>query len=136
MILQDSLVNSAETVRSAVEGQAGVMVAGSTFVSPGGRNSSDNVDSRLGAAESSPTEQLRFRGLEPSKRYMISLCTESNSGSLSRVTVAEAEAHAEAPLVRPVGYSPRRTNGTICLQACSRGFGGGRRWDASSIFCS
>lgn len=105
MVLQDGLANSAETVKSAVEGQAGVLVRGSRLVSPGGRSSNNNVDGDgLGAAESSPMHQLRFRGLEPSKRYAISLCTESNSGTLSRVTVAEAEAHAEAPLVRPVYY--------------------------------
>lgn len=108
-MLQDSLTNSAKTVKSAVEGQAGVLVAGSTLVSPGGKRSNDSKDSNaLGAAESPPTEQLRFRGLEPSKRYIISLCTESNSGTLSQVTVAVAEAHAEAPLVRPVGHSTRK----------------------------
>lgn len=108
--LQESLTNSADTVKSAVEGQAGVVAAGSTFVSPARSRSGDDLSggsnddigsggNRHDVAEPPPTRDLRFRGLEPSKRYVVSLCTESNSGVLSRVTVVEAEAHAEAPKV-------------------------------------
>ena len=122
VMLQDSLTNSAATIKSAVEGQAGVLAKGSTPVSPGSTSSRSNEDSNgLGAADSPPAQQLRFRGLEPSKRYVISLCTESNSGTLSGVTVAEAEAHAEAPLVRPVGYL------RVCNAIASRISQGGYR---------
>lgn len=118
LLSQEGLENSAESVISAVEGQLGVVVAGSTFVSPEGSSSSGNAQSSSssgssssndfgygygyghGADEAPPLQQIRFRGLEPSKGYVVSLCTESNSGTLSKVTVADAEAHAEAPLVR------------------------------------
>lgn len=136
MVLQDGLANSAETVKSAVEGQAGVLVKGSRLVSPGGRSSNNNVDGDgLGAAESPPVHQLRFRGLEPSKRYAISLCTESNSGTLSRVTVAEAEAHAEAPLVRPVYYKfCSQATVKLVVGACKEACGRGRKYRDTSRF--
>lgn len=114
LLLQESLANCAESVTSAVKGQAGVVVAGSTFVSPGDSSSGNAQSSSSrssndygygygrGADEAPPPQQIRFRGLEPSKRYVVSLCTESNSGTLSKVTVTDAEVHAEAPLVSPV----------------------------------
>ncbi len=121
MSLQESLANSADTVKSAAEGHIGVVAAGSTFVSPGGSRrggdlsggSIDDFDSSghgHDVADLPPRRELHFRGLEPSKRYVVSLCTESNSGILSRVTVVEAEAHAEAPMVRlPGDFSSRIT---------------------------
>lgn len=107
-------MNSAETVKSAAEGQAGVLATGSRFISPGSTSSGGKEDNNeLGAAESPPKHQLRFRGLEPSKRYTVSLCTESNSGTFSSVTVAEAEAHAEAPMVRLVSYPAPKLQHTL-----------------------
>ena len=131
-VLQDSLVNSAGTIKAAVEGQAGVLVKGSRTVSPEGRSSDDNDDGNgLGAGESPPLRQLRFRGLEPRKRYVISLCTESNSGTLSRVIVAEAEPHAEAPLVRPVCYSARKQQRISVSRVLARSLAGGKTRDTS-----
>lgn len=88
-------------------------MAGSTSVSPTGSSNSSNIQSSSrssnngygygyghGDDEPQPSQQIRFRRLKPSKRYVVSLCTESNSGTLSKVIVAEAEVHAEAPLVR------------------------------------
>lgn len=107
LAFQEILTNSAEAVKSAVEGVGGVLMVGSTFVSPGDSGSSSSIQNRINsskdgyssAAEPPPAEQLWFRGLEPKRRYTICLCTESNSGSLSGVTVTEVEAHGEAPLV-------------------------------------
>ncbi|CAM9385228.1 unnamed protein product [Scytosiphon promiscuus] len=110
---KESLTNSAEAVKSAVEGTGGVVVVGSTLITPGGSGRSNSIRNRTnssedghGAAESPPTQQLRFRGLEPKTRYVVSLCTESNSGGLSGVTVTEAEPHGEAPVVAEATAMP------------------------------
>ncbi|CAM9139051.1 unnamed protein product [Hapterophycus canaliculatus] len=110
---KESLISSPESVKSAVEGVEGVLVIGSKYISPGDssgskslRNKMDSSEDGHGAAEASPEQQLRFRGLKPRRRYVISLCTESNSGILSGVTVAEAEAHGEAPVVTEVKAMP------------------------------
>ena len=135
--MQESLTNSADTVKSAVEGQAGVVAAGSTFVSPGGSRSSsvlssgsDNDDDRAiedAVAEPPSARQLRFRGLEASKPYVVSLCTESNSGTLSKVTVVEAEAHAEAPMVRLSDCCRPNANAIGICPALAGRFEGGTR---------
>ena len=137
--MQESLTNSADTVKSAVEGQAGVVAVGYTFVSPGGSRSSSVLNSgsdndndndsatEHGVAEPPSARQLRFRGLEASKRYVVSLCTESNSGTLSKVTVVEAEAHAEAPMVRLSDCCCPRANAIGISSALAGRFEGGTR---------
>ncbi|CAM9283759.1 unnamed protein product [Ectocarpus fasciculatus] len=108
---KESLANSAETVKSAKEG-AGVVAVGSLLISPKSssgsiqRSGKDEHGDGYSRAELPPAQQLRFRGLQPRKRYVVSLCTESNSGTLSKVTVSEAQAHAEAPLVTEVTAMP------------------------------
>lgn len=112
LLPQESLANSAETVKSAKEG-AGVVAVGSLLISPKSgsgsiqRSGKNEYGDGYSHAELSPASQLRFRGLQPRKRYVVLLCTESNSGTLSKVTVSEAQAHAEAPLVseRPAKYT-------------------------------
>lgn len=84
------------------------MAAGSISVSPpgdGSRGAGERGSDSDGSVTHSdkPTQQrLRFRGLTPQKRYAVTLCTESNSGTLSKVIAVEADCHAEAPLVSPV----------------------------------
>lgn len=99
--IQDSLTNSAETVTLAVQGQAGVVLAGSTLIFPSTDDGSSNSDRHGDAEEKQPRQKLRFQGLKPTGRYFASLCTESNSGILSKVVAIGVETHAEAPLVRP-----------------------------------
>ena len=103
---QDSLKHSPEKVKSAIKGQRGVVAAGSVSVSPPGGGSRGGSESGSGSnvmyADVSPAQRLRFQGLTPHKRYTVALCTESNSGTLSKVVAAEADSHAEAPLVSPV----------------------------------
>lgn len=57
-----------------------------------------------GYGEELALKQLRFQELKPARKYMASLFTESNSGSISPVLATEAETHAEAPLVRHSGF--------------------------------
>lgn len=122
LVLQESLKHSAEAVKSAVQGAGGVLVTGSTFISPEERSSGSSIQNRINTTEGGydtdappPVQRLRFRGLEPKRRYVISLCTESNSGSLSGVTVAEAEAHGEAPLVSDFVRSGIYVQPTMCF---------------------
>lgn len=87
-------------VKSAVQGHADVVASGSVFVSPDIGGGTRTINSSSGRYDDEPlVQQRRFQGLKPSGRYVVSLCTESNSGSLSEVVVAEEEVHAEAPLV-------------------------------------
>lgn len=76
---------------SAVRGESGVVVVGSSAILP--RNGGDSDGS---LALSKP---ITFRNLTPGGRYWVYLCTEGNSGSLSEVIALEAELHPEAPLV-------------------------------------
>lgn len=84
---------------SAVQGQAGIVLAGSTVIFPSTDGISSSDDHR-DAGEAQTGDQLRFQGLKPSGQYVVSLCTESNSGIFSKVVVIDAGTHAEAPLVR------------------------------------
>lgn len=93
---QDSLANSPEAIKSAVRGSGGILAAGLTPVSP---STSTGMATTTAHSDISPGNQLLFAGLEPKGRYTLYLCTESNSGSLSGVTVTEAMVHSEAPLV-------------------------------------
>ncbi|CBJ34147.1 conserved unknown protein [Ectocarpus siliculosus] len=108
---KESLANSAEAVKSAKEG-AGVVAVGSLSISAKSgsgsiqRSRKNEYGDGYSHAELSPASQLRFRGLHPRRRYVVSLCTESNSGTLSKVTVSEAKAHAEAPLITEVSAMP------------------------------
>ncbi|CAM9697124.1 unnamed protein product [Ectocarpus sp. 12 AP-2014] len=108
---KERLANSAETVKSAKEG-AGVVAVGSLLISPKSgsgsiqRSGKNEYGDGYSHAELSPASQLRFRGLQPKRRYVILLCTESNSGTLSNVTVSEAQAHAEAPFITEVTVMP------------------------------
>ncbi|CAM9130121.1 unnamed protein product, partial [Laminaria digitata] len=110
---QDSLKQSPEKVKSAIKGQGGVVAAGSVSVSPpqdGSRGAlqsgSDSSSVIHGDTPQTTTQQLQFRGLTPQKRYAVTLCTESSSGTLSMVLAAEADSHAEAPLVAKVTAAP------------------------------
>lgn len=82
------------------------MAAGSTSVSPPGGDGqgASGSDSDSGVTHSgTPTpRRLRFRGLTSQRRYALTLCTESNSGTLSKVVTVEADSHAEAPLVSSI----------------------------------
>ncbi|CAM9253016.1 unnamed protein product [Ectocarpus sp. 4 AP-2014] len=102
---KESLANSAEAVKSAKEG-GGVVAVGSLSISPKSGSGKNEYGDGHSHAELSPASQLRFRGLHPRRRYVVSLCTESNSGTLSKVTVSEAHAHAEAPLITEVTAMP------------------------------
>lgn len=90
-------------VKSAVQGQAGVVAAGSTFVSPRRGSSEVGSSNSLYSDGEITAQTVRFRELQPRKRYVVAVCTESNSGTLSKVFTEEAEVHAEAPLVSPFG---------------------------------
>lgn len=82
------------------------MAAGSVSVSPPGGDSqgSSESDSDSGVMHSgTPTpRRMQFRGLTSQKRYALTLCTESNSGTLSKIVAVEADSYAEAPLVSPI----------------------------------
>lgn len=92
---------SAEDVRSAVQGQSGVVAVGSAVVSPGSGGSTTSSEGQF------VPRNFHTRGLSPQKRYAVVMCTEGNSGTLSDVVTAFAQTHAEAPLVSATEVSAK-----------------------------
>lgn len=92
-------MKSVEAIKSAKKGQGGIVTVGSVLVFPDEREGGND-----GNGEDVALKQLKFQELKAGRKYMVSLFTESNSGSTSPVLVAEAETHAEAPMVRQSGF--------------------------------
>lgn len=98
-LVQESFVKSIEAIKSAKKGQGGIVTVGSVQVFP--EESEGGSDAH---GEDFGLKQLKFQELKPARKYVASLFTESNSGSISPVLGAEAETHAEAPMVRQSGF--------------------------------